>query len=116
MLAVMRFPEESMVGKVTIMAIFSVPALVFLFLGLWRRPVGTRRRAAGITLLSTAGWMVFLAYYLWSMMTSPEMAKFMKPETRAAFSDYLWGGCWMALYALVGGGLLWFSRGKERLS
>jgi len=113
MVAFFRSPEIPVFGKVMIMAIFSVPALAFLLLGAWRRPAGARWRAVGVTLLSAAGFTAFGAYTMWAVLTSPATAKFASPETVRAFSDYLWGSGCTAVYALVGGGLMWFSRGKK---
>ncbi len=92
--------------KVIIIAMFAVPAIVFLIIAAFCRGFDKVRRDLGIVLLSAAGMSGLLILFFVCMMASPDIAKFFPPDGIQMFSAVLSGFACLALYLLVGLGLV----------
>lgn len=92
--------------KTVIIAVFAVPAVLFLLLGAWCRGFDKFRRDLGIILLATAGYVCFTILLFFCMLKSPEILRQMPPDFFHMFGDILSGVLCVSLYVLLGLGLL----------
>jgi hypothetical protein len=88
--------------KFIIVAVFSVPAFLFLLPGLDRRGGAHARRNIGIVLLGAAGASLLVIVQVALMLKDPQTAPLMRPDTVRFFSDYVSGAVCLALYLGVG--------------
>ena len=109
MVSVLAFiaPDHNvpLAGKIAIMAMFSVPALIALCLGFLAERNGRKLYETGIVLLSSAAFAAFLVLSIISMWASPDFKNQLaktKIDIVAFFSDYATGFGFMAALALTG--------------
>jgi len=96
--------------KAVIIAIFSIPAFVFLLLGPFIRGFSHARRDTGIVLLSAAALSAFVMLSFFCAWASLDMARYFSAETFHFFSDTGSGVLCLSLYVLIRFGLLFMPR------
>ena len=96
--------------KAVIIAIFSIPAIVFLLLGAFIRGFSHARRDAGIVLLSASALSALAMLSFFCVWASPDRARYFSADTFHFFSDTVPGIVCLGLYVLVGFGLLFMPR------
>jgi len=92
--------------KAVIIAVFSIPAAVFLLLGAFFRGFSHTQRDAGIVLLSASALSALAMLSFLCVWASPDMARYISADTFHFFSDTVSGIVCLSLYVLIGFGLL----------
>ena len=98
--------------KTIIVVIFAVPAIVFLLVGVLCRGFDKIRRDLGIVLLSVAGMTALSILSLVCMLATPDIAKSLPPDFTKMFGAVFSGFACLAIYIVVGMGLLLTSRDR----
>ncbi len=96
--------------KAVIIAIFRIPAFVFLLLGAFIRGFSHARRDTGMVLLSASALSALVILSFFCVWASPDMARYFSAETFHFFSDTVSGILYLSLYVLTGFGLLFMPR------
>ena len=91
--------------KVVIASTFAVPAAIFFALGAWcwGRDV---LQNLGIVLLSAAGMSAMAVLTFVGMLTTPEYARLLPPESTRLFSSVWAGATCLGAYVVIGLALL----------
>jgi hypothetical protein len=92
--------------KFTIMIGFSVPALIFLFIGAATCHFQNWKSSIGIALLSGVGFNLLLVITFICLLLTPEFAQFFPDNKLALFNDYFSGASVMLVLSGLGGLLL----------
>jgi hypothetical protein len=90
--------------KAVIIAVFSIPAFVFLLLGAFIRGFSHARRDTGIVLLSASALSALAMLSFFCAWASPDMARHFSADTFHFFSDTVFGIVCLSLYVLIGFG------------
>jgi hypothetical protein len=96
--------------KAIIVAIFSIPAFLFLIPGVDPRGGAYVRRNIGIVLLSATAVSLLVIVQFALMVRDPATAKYIRPDTLQFFGDYKSGAICLAIYTVAGLVLLRTSR------
>jgi len=96
--------------KTIIVATFAAPAIVFFLIGAFCRGFDRIRRDLGIVLLSVAGTTALTILSFICMLASPDIAKSLPPDFTKMFGAVFSGFACLAIYVVVGMGLLLTSR------
>lgn len=95
--------EEHTMVKWLIIAVFSLPAVAFLFIGLSLNRYLKWRRDVGVVLLCGTGAAAFAILVLGCLLMTDEFRKMMKPDTLRVFNAYVTGSIFTLI--LVGLGI-----------
>lgn len=98
-----------LLGKLTIMGIFSIPAVLSLLLGLQASGFSHWKRDVGIVLLSASLVTAFVALGIVCLFATPEFVKQIPDEQKDFLSDYISGLSCLLLMGGTGGLLLYSS-------
>jgi hypothetical protein len=96
--------------KTIVLAVFGIPAIVFLLIGVFCHGFDKFRRDLGIVLLSAAGMTALVVLSFICMLASPDIAKSFPPDMLQMFSAVLSGVACLSLYIVLGLGLLFTLR------
>ena len=96
------FVNKAAIAKWTIIGGISLPALVFLCIGLAVNRFQRWRRDAGVVLLSGAGFSAFLVFTFMCLLMTDEIKKMMQPNSLDFFSAYVSGFVFMLSVAALG--------------
>jgi hypothetical protein len=96
--------------KAVIIAVFSIPAAVFLLLGAFFRGFSHTQRDTGIVLLSASALSALAMLSFFCAWASPDIARYFSAGTFRFFSDTVSGIVCLSLYVLIGFGLLFIRR------
>ena len=107
----LAFVNQPTMEKWAIVAGFSLPALVFLFIGLAVTRFRRWRRDIGVVLLSGAGFTAFLAFTFVCLLMTDEFKKMMQPDTLDFFNAYASG--FICMLSVAGLGILLLTKGKK---
>lgn len=102
--------------KYVIMGVFSLPALLFLGLGLDRRSARHIQRGIGYVFVGAAAVSGLVTYQVYAMAKSPETAKYFKSDPLKFFGDYVTGISFIILYILIGTTLLLLGRRGQQIN
>lgn len=102
MVSLLAFLDQSALAKWAMMVGFSLPVLLFLFLGLTMNRFHRWRRDVGVVLLSGTGFTFFLVFTFVCLLTSEEFKTSMPPESLSVFSSYLFGSIFLLGVAALG--------------
>jgi hypothetical protein len=90
--------------KAVIIAVFSIPAVVFFLHGAFFRGFSHTRRDTGIVLLSASALSALAMLSFFCAWASPDMARHFSADTFHFFSDTVFGIVCLSLYVLIGFG------------
>ena len=96
--------------KAVIIAVFSIPAVVFLLLGAFFKGFSHTRRDTGIVLLNASALSALAMLSFFCALASPDIAGYFSAGTFRFFSDTVSGIVCLSLYVLIGFGLLFIRR------
>ena len=102
MVCLLAFVSQPTIAKWGIVAGFSLPALVFLCIGLAVNRYQRWRRDAGVVLLSGAGFTSFLVFTFVCLLMTDEFKKMMQPDSLRFFSAYASGAIFTLSVATLG--------------
>lgn len=111
MVCLLAFVNQPAMAKWAIVAGFSMPAAVFLFIGLAVARFRRWKRDSGVVLLSGAGFTAFLVFTFVCLLMTDEFKKMMKPDTLDFFGAYASGFIFML--SVAGLGILLLTKGKH---
>lgn len=97
-------------AKFLMLAGFSLLALAALAIGLAVTGLRDWKRDAGIVLLATSAWSVFMVVTMACLLMSEDFTKLVPGSASAPMDDYLTGGLFIVVLAAVG--WLLFKRGE----
>jgi hypothetical protein len=92
--------------KAIIIAVFSIPAVVFLLLGAFFRGFSHTQRDTGIVLLSASALSALAMLWFFCAWASADIARYFSADTFRFFSDTVPRIVCLGLYVLIGFGLL----------
>lgn len=111
LLAFISAPElDEHTGKLMMLTAFSVPLIIFLFLGMLLYRGNNWKITTGTTLLSGTGLNLFVVITFICIQLTPELSKRDDIGSLLSFNDYLTGFITTSLVALLGAAL--FYRGR----
>ncbi|MBN1676072.1 MAG: hypothetical protein JXR37_33820 [Kiritimatiellae bacterium] len=102
--------QPPVLAKFAVMALFAVPGLTALLVGLAVRRFERWQRATGIVLVSGAGFTALAVLTIACVFASPEFRKMRPDSPPDLFGDYVTGIACLALLLGLGAALLWTSR------
>lgn len=101
-ICLLAFVSQTLANKWGIIAGFSLPALVFLCVGLAVSRFHKWKRDVGVVLLSGAGLATFITLTFVCALTSDEFKAMLQPDTLQFFSAYTSGTLSILTTAAVG--------------
>lgn len=101
LLAFMNLPQVG-AAKFYIIGGFSVPTVIFLFIGAAINRFQDWKSSIGITILSSVGFTLFGIITFICLLLSPELEEFFPNYNLSGFDGYLSGGTIMFLLACLG--------------
>ena len=102
MVCLLAFVNQPTVAKWGIVGGFTLPALVFLCIGLAINRFRRWRRDAGIVLLSGAGFTSFIVFTFVCLLMTDEFKKMIRPDTLSFFNSYGSGFIFILSVAALG--------------
>jgi hypothetical protein len=102
MVCLLAFVNQPTIAKWGIVAGFSLPALVFLSIGLSVNGFQRWRRDTGVVLLSGAGFTSFVIFTFVCFIMTEEFEQMMQPDTLAFFNAYISGGIFILSVVTLG--------------
>ena len=112
MLCLLSFINQPPMPKWSIVAGFTVPAILLLFGGLALNRFQNWRRHSGVVLLTAAGFTSFLIFTIWCLFLTDEFEQMMKPDTFHFFNAYVSGCSFVVTTGALG--ILLLRTGKNR--
>ena len=100
--------------KTVVVAVFSIPAIVFLLIGAFCDGFHKFWRDLGIVLLSAAAMSALVILSFICILTSPDIAKSLPPDFTKMFSAVFSGFTCLAFYAFAGLALVLTSQGRRK--
>jgi len=102
MVCLLAFVNQHAIAKWSIVAGFSLPALIFLCMGLVVNRFRRWRRDVGVVLLSGAGFTAFLVFTFVCLLMTDEFKQMMHPDTLSFFNAYASGFIFILSVAALG--------------
>ncbi len=103
--------DEHAMAKWMMVAVFSLPAVAFLFIGLSLNRYLKWKRDVGAVLLWGTGFTVSVIFMFICFLTSEDFRKMIKPETLHIFNSYATGS--MFTLSLVGLAIMLLKHGTK---